>query len=111
MGVSMDNGFIVIGQADGEVAAVYAKNGATVFKTKVSEDENKITAVCADETADYFYAGDDQGNLYVLDKKRRDFAEWKHASRGIRSCFGYLCCRKHRPSFCCLYLKRQCYIP
>ena len=49
------------------MAAVYAKNGATVFKAEVSE--NKITAVCADETADYFYAGDDQGNLYVLDKK------------------------------------------
>ena len=49
------------------MAAVYAKNGATAFKTQVCE--NKITAVCADETMDYFYVGDDQGNLYVLNKK------------------------------------------
>ena len=46
---------------------MYAKNGATVFKTEVSE--NKITAVCADDNKDYFYVGDDQGNLYSLNKK------------------------------------------
>ena len=29
----------------------------------------KITAVCADDDADYFYIGDEEGNLFVLDKK------------------------------------------
>lgn len=30
---------------------------------------SKITAVCADDDDDYFYIGDEEGNLFVLDKK------------------------------------------
>ena len=47
---------------------VYAKNGMPKFQD-VEVSGCKITAVCADYDADYFYIGDEEGNLFVLDKK------------------------------------------
>ena len=69
--VAMDDRFILVGQVDGKLAAVYHKNGVSVFTTKVSDSE--ITAVCCEEQDEddnpIFYAGDVEGNLYTVNKK------------------------------------------
>jgi len=69
--VAMDDRFILIGQVDGKLSAVYQKNGVSVFSAKISDSE--ITAVCCEEQDEddnpIFYAGDLEGNLYTVNKK------------------------------------------
>merc|ERR1712168_1085856 len=64
-------GFILVGQMDGKLSAVYHKNGVSVFSAKISDSE--ITAVCCEEQDEtdnpIFYAGDVEGNLYTVNKK------------------------------------------
>ena len=59
--------FIVVGLEDGKVAVVY-KTGMPAFNP-IAVSENKITAVCADDDEDYFYVGDQEGNLFTVNKK------------------------------------------
>jgi len=69
--VAMDDRFILVGQVDGKLHAVYHKNGVSAFSAKIAECE--ITAVCCEEQDDtdnpIFYAGDVDGNLYTVNKK------------------------------------------
>jgi len=69
--VAMDDRFILVGQMDGKLSAVYHKNGVSVFSAKISDSE--ITAVCCEEQDEtdnpIFYAGDVEGNLYTVNKK------------------------------------------
>ena len=69
--VAMDDRFILVGQVDGKLSAVYHKNGVSVFSAKISD--NEITAVCCEEQDEddnpIFYAGDSEGNLYSVNKK------------------------------------------
>jgi len=69
--VAMDDRFILVGQVDGKLSAVYHKNGVAVFSAKISDSE--ITAVCCEEQDEtdnpIFYAGDIEGNLYTVNKK------------------------------------------
>ena len=69
--VAMDDRFYLIGQVDGTLAAVYITNGRNVFKTSISS--LPIIAVACEEKDDsdnqIFYAGDEEGNLYTVDKK------------------------------------------
>merc|ERR1712025_372334 len=71
--VAMDDRFILVGQMDGKLSAVYHKNGVSVFSAKISDSE--ITAVCCEEQDEtdnpIFYAGDVEGNLYTVNKKGR----------------------------------------
>merc|ERR1712183_519512 len=68
---AMDDRFILVGQVDGKLHAVYHKNGVNVFSAKIAECE--ITAVCCEEQDEtdnpIFYAGDVEGNLYTVNKK------------------------------------------
>merc|ERR1712126_201135 len=74
---SMDQKYIIIGELDGEVGAVFAKNGSKCFKTEEPISDAKITAVCADPDQDLFYAGDENGKLFVLSKKGEVICETK----------------------------------
>jgi len=69
--VAMDDRFYLIGQVDGTLAAVYISNGNNVFKKSISK--SPITAVACEEKDDsdnqIFYAGDEEGNLYTVNKK------------------------------------------
>merc|ERR1712117_335129 len=69
--VAMDDRFILVGQVDGKLSAVYHKNGVSVFSAKISDSE--ITAVCCEEQDEtdnpISYAGDVEGNLYTVNKK------------------------------------------
>merc|ERR1711988_1064174 len=69
--VAMDDRFYLVGQIDGTLAAVYINNGNNVFKSKISD--NAITAVACEEKDDadnqIFYAGDEKGNLFTVNKK------------------------------------------
>merc|ERR1712241_1620970 len=68
---AMDDRFILVGQVDGKLHAVYHKNGVSVFSAKIAECE--ISAVCCEEQDEtdnpIFYAGDVEGNLYTVNKK------------------------------------------
>jgi len=68
---AMDDRFILVGQVDGKLHAVYHKNGVSAFSVKIAECE--ITAVCCEEQDEtdnpIFYAGDVEGNLYTVNKK------------------------------------------
>jgi len=81
--VAMDDRFVLVGQVNGKLAAVYLKNGNIAFSTKISE--NAITAVCCEEQDEadnpIFYAGDEEGNLYTINKKGKVVAEAKLAAR------------------------------
>jgi len=74
--VAMDDRFILVGQMDGKLSAVYHKNGVSVFSAKISDSE--ITAVCCEEQDEtdnpIFYAGDVEGNLYTVNKKGKVLA-------------------------------------
>lgn len=65
--VAMDERFVLVGQVNGKLAAVYLKNGNIAFSTKISD--NAITAVCCEEQDEadnpIFYAGDEEGNLFT----------------------------------------------
>jgi len=69
--VAMDERFYLIGQVDGSLSAVYISNGNNVFKSKISD--SPITAVACEEKDDadnqIFYAGDEDGNLFTVNKK------------------------------------------
>jgi len=69
--VAMDERFYLIGQNDGTLAVVYISNGNNVFHSKISE--HAITAVACEEKDDadnqIFYAGDEKGNLFTVNKK------------------------------------------
>merc|ERR1719245_402347 len=69
--VAMDDRFYLIGQVDGSLSAVYISNGNNVFKSKISD--SPITAVACEEKDDadnqIFYAGDEEGNLFTVNKK------------------------------------------
>merc|ERR1712241_605167 len=69
--VAMDDRFYLVGQNDGTLAAVYINNGKNVFKEKISD--YAITAVACEEKDDadnqIFYAGDEKGNLFTVNKK------------------------------------------
>merc|ERR1712112_411671 len=81
--VAMDERFILVGQIDGKLSAVYLKNGVKAFSSKISE--SAVTAVCCEEQDDLdnpiFYAGDAEGNLYTVDKKGKIVAQAKVPSR------------------------------
>eukprot|EP00092_Neocalanus_flemingeri_P069754 GFUD01085540.1.p1 GENE.GFUD01085540.1~~GFUD01085540.1.p1 ORF type:complete len:327 (-),score=109.76 GFUD01085540.1:125-1105(-) len=81
--VAMDDRFILVGQVDGKLSAVYHKNGVSVFSAKISE--NEITAVCCEEQDEddnpIFYAGDIEGNLYTVNKKGKVLATAKLQAR------------------------------
>jgi len=81
--VAMDDRFVLVGQVNGKLAAVYLKNGNIAFSTKISD--NAITAVCCEEQDEadnpIFYAGDEEGNLFTVNKKGKVVAEAKLASR------------------------------
>merc|ERR1711970_312475 len=68
---AMDERFVLVGQVDGKLHAVYHKNGVGVFSAKISD--NEITAVRCEEQDEtdnpIFYAGDVEGNLYTVNKK------------------------------------------
>merc|ERR1712018_850576 len=69
--VAMDDRFYLIGQVDGSLSAVYISNGNNVFKSKISD--SPITAVACEEKDDadnqIFYAGDEKGNLFTVNRK------------------------------------------
>merc|ERR1711992_322839 len=75
--VAMDERFYLIGQNDGSLAAVYINNGKNVFKEKISD--YAITAVACEEKDDadnqIFYAGDEKGNLFTVNKKGKTVKE------------------------------------
>ena len=48
--------------------AVVYKTGTPIFEP-VEVSESKITAVCADDDEDYFYIGDEEGNVYALNNE------------------------------------------
>ena len=48
--------------------AVVYKTGTPIFEP-VEVSESKITAVCADDDEDYFYIGDEEGNIYTLNNE------------------------------------------
>jgi len=81
--VAMDDRFVLVGQVNGKLAAVYLKNGNIAFSTKISD--NAITAVCCEEQDEadnpIFYAGDEEGNLFTVNKKGKVVAEAKLAGR------------------------------
>ena len=81
--VAMDDRFILVGQVDGKLSAVYHKNGVSVFSSKICE--NEITAVCCEEQDEddnpIFYAGDSEGNLYTVNKKGKVLATAKLQAR------------------------------
>merc|ERR1711945_66364 len=70
--VAMDDRFYLIGQVDGSLSAVYISNGNNVFKSKISD--SPITAVACEEKDDadnqIFYAGDEDGNLFTVNKDK-----------------------------------------
>jgi hypothetical protein len=72
----MDDRFILVGQVDGKLSAVYHKNGVSAFSAKISDSE--ITAVCCEEQDErdnpIFYAGDLEGNLYTVNKRGKVLA-------------------------------------
>merc|ERR1712106_811308 len=72
--VAMDDRFILVGQVDGKLSAVYHKNGVAVFSAKISDSE--ITAVCCEEQDEtdnpIFYAGDIEGNRYTVNKTGKE---------------------------------------
>jgi len=69
--VAMDDRFYLIGQVDGTLAVVFIKNGNNVFKSQISD--SPIVAVACEEKDDadnqIFYAGDEEGNLFTVNKK------------------------------------------
>eukprot|EP00092_Neocalanus_flemingeri_P000377 GFUD01000401.1.p1 GENE.GFUD01000401.1~~GFUD01000401.1.p1 ORF type:complete len:373 (+),score=71.57 GFUD01000401.1:22-1119(+) len=75
--VAMDDRFILVGQADGSLSAVYHKNGIKVFSVKISDCE--ITAVCCEEQDEdsnqIFYAGDSASNIFTVNKKGQILAQ------------------------------------
>merc|ERR1711992_13559 len=75
--VAMDERFYLIGQVDGTLAAVYISNGNNVFNSKVSD--YPITAVACEEKDDadnqIFYCGDEEGNLFTVNKKGKTVKE------------------------------------
>ena len=75
--VAMDDRFYLVGQNDGSLAAVYINNGKNVFKEKISD--YAITAVACEEKDDadnqIFYAGDEKGNLFTVNKKGKVIKE------------------------------------
>ena len=75
--IDMDERFVVIGQEDGSVCAIYHKNGARVFSAKISDD--KITAVCCEEQDEddnpIFYAGDNKGKVCTINRKGKILAQ------------------------------------
>lgn len=81
--VAMDERFVLVGQVDGKLSAVYVRNGNRAFSEKISE--HAITAVCCEEQDDtdnqIFYAGDSAGNLYTVNKKGKVVASNKIPSR------------------------------
>eukprot|EP00092_Neocalanus_flemingeri_P001630 GFUD01001740.1.p1 GENE.GFUD01001740.1~~GFUD01001740.1.p1 ORF type:complete len:323 (+),score=95.76 GFUD01001740.1:81-1049(+) len=74
--VGMDERFVVIGQENGSVCAIYHKNGAKVFSAKISDD--KITAVCCEEQDEddnpIFYAADNAGKVFTINRKGKIIA-------------------------------------
>ena len=66
-----DDRFILIGQEDGLLSAIYHKNGMKVFSVKISDVD--ITAVCYEEQDEdsnqIFYAADSSNNICTVDKK------------------------------------------
>ena len=74
--VAMDDRFILVGQVDGKLSAVYHKNGVSVFSSKISDAE--ISAVCCEEQDEddnpIFYAADIEGKLYTVNKKGKILA-------------------------------------
>ena len=75
--VAMDDRFILIGQLDGLLSAVYHKNGIKVFSVKISDAE--ITAVCCEEQDEdsnqIFYAADSSNNIYTVNKKGQTISQ------------------------------------
>ena len=64
--VAMDDRFILIGQVDGLLSAVYQKNGIKVFSIKISNAE--ITAVCCeeqDEDSNQIFYAPDSSNIII----------------------------------------------
>lgn len=81
--VAMDDRFILIGQEDGHLSAVYHKNGIKVFSSKITEAE--ITAVCCEEQDEgsnqLFYAADSSNNIFIVNKKGNTISEEQLKSR------------------------------
>ena len=75
--VAMDDRFILIGQVDGSLSAIYTKNGIKAFCVKISDAE--ITAVCCEEQDEdsnqLFYAGDSENNIFTVNKKGQILAQ------------------------------------
>jgi len=75
--VAMDERFYLIGQNDGTLAVVYISNGNNAFHSKISE--HAIVAVACEEKDDadnqIFYAGDEKGNLFTVNKKGKVIKE------------------------------------
>ena len=69
--VAVSSRFILCGQVTGEVSARYHRNGVAVFSVTVST--TGISAVCCEELGEeenpVFYAGDNQGKLFTINKK------------------------------------------
>ena len=69
--IAMDDRFILIGQEDGHLAAIYHKNGIKAFSTKITEAD--ITAVCCEEQDEgsnqLFYAADSENNIFTVNKR------------------------------------------
>merc|ERR1712212_1192648 len=84
---AMDDRFILVGQVDGKLHAVYHKNGVSAFSVKIAECE--ITAVCCEEQDEtdnpIFYAGDVEGNLYTVNKKGKVLKTAKLQAKKIRT--------------------------
>ena len=81
--VVMNESFILIGRINGNISIFSVKNGNIGFSTKVSD--NAITAVCCEEQDEadnpIFYAGDEEGKLFTVNKKGKVVAEAKLAGR------------------------------
>jgi len=75
--VAMDERFYLIGQNDGTLAVVYISNGNNAFHSKISD--HAIVAVACEEKDDadnqIFYAGDEKGNLFTVNKKGKVIKE------------------------------------
>ena len=69
--VAMDDNWILVGQVEGYVGALYRKKGKVLFNAKISI--SPITAVCNEEddtnVRSIFYAGDEEGNVFAVNKK------------------------------------------
>ena len=75
--------FILVGQIDGRLSAVFNKNGNRAFSEKISD--SAITAVCCEEQDDsdnpIFYASDAEGKLYTVNKQGKVVADAKVPKR------------------------------